>query len=147
MCFAFRFPTLTALVDPELVGKRLCGCGPVLHQRLVLLWGKETSLLVSKETWMLELPYGSTEFIWRKVSQYVWSFLICIYVYTLVLLVSLANLSSLAGIADSLLTLYMQHQKCIMEILNYAFPAITTVYLLNSTSMFIATPKIHTYAW
>jgi hypothetical protein len=71
-----RFPSLTALVDPELVGQRLCGCGPVLHQRLVLLWGKETSLLVSKETWMLEVQDGSTEFRWRKVMWYTWSFLI-----------------------------------------------------------------------
>lgn len=64
-----RFPTLTALVDPELVGLRLCGCGPVLQQRLVLLWGKENPQLVSKETWMLELETGNSEFRWRKVKQ------------------------------------------------------------------------------
>ena len=62
-----RFASLTALVEPELVGQRLGG--RICHQQLVLLWGKQQPLLVSKETWLLELEASSAEFHWRKVIE------------------------------------------------------------------------------
>ncbi len=61
---ARRFATLTPLIDLELVGERLCGCGPVLRQRLLLLWGKDSQHHICNETWILD--YES--FTWTLVS-------------------------------------------------------------------------------
>lgn len=63
-----RFPTLTPLISPELVGQGLCGCGPELQQRLLMLWGKASSTLISRETWLLEIKLGSYECSWKEVS-------------------------------------------------------------------------------
>ena len=60
------FATLVALVDPEKVGQRLCGCGPVLKQRMLLLWGKDSEEHICNETWLLEIsPLG---FSWKLVG-------------------------------------------------------------------------------
>ena len=58
-----RFGTLTPLIPPEVVGQRLCGCGPVLTQRMVFLWGKDTPHHICPETWLLDVE----TFTWVQV--------------------------------------------------------------------------------
>ena len=59
-----RFSTFTPgpLVDPERVGKKLAdNYGPVLQQKLMLLWGKATPLLIFPDTWLLEIKESEEE--------------------------------------------------------------------------------------
>ena len=59
------FPTLTPLVHPELVGERLCGHGPFMSQRMVMLWGKKREQQICNEAWMLDME----SFIWVQVGD------------------------------------------------------------------------------
>ena len=59
------FPTLTPLVHPELVGERLCGHGPFMSQRMVMLWGKKREQQICNEVWMLDME----SFIWVQVGD------------------------------------------------------------------------------
>jgi len=61
-----RFGTLTPLIPPEVVGQRLCGCGPVLTQRMVFLWGKDTPHHICPETWLLDVE----TFTWVQVRYH-----------------------------------------------------------------------------
>ena len=69
-----RFSTFTPLIDPDRVGKQLAdGYGPVLHQKLMLLWGKATPLLICPDTWLLEMKESKEEeakieLSWTRVS-------------------------------------------------------------------------------
>ena len=63
-----RFPTLTPLVPPNLVGHKPGGCGPDQKQYLILLWGKKTPSLVSKETWLLEVDPNGQKLIFKEVN-------------------------------------------------------------------------------
>ena len=68
-----RFSTLTPLIDPDQVGERVAnGYGPVLEQKLVLLWGKASPLLICPDTWLLELNESTEEdnieLKWSRVS-------------------------------------------------------------------------------
>ena len=59
------FPTLTPLIDPELVGERLCGYGQIMNQRMVMLWGKKREQEICNEAWMLDME----SFIWMQVVR------------------------------------------------------------------------------
>ena len=68
-----RFSSFTPVIDPEQVGKRLAnGHGPVLEQKLLLLWGKATSQLICPDTWQVEVKELSeeerVELRWTRVS-------------------------------------------------------------------------------
>ena len=68
-----RFSTFTPLIDPDRVGKKLAdGYGPVLQQKLMLLWGKATPLLICPDTWLLEIKESkeeeTIELSWTRVS-------------------------------------------------------------------------------
>jgi len=58
------FATLTPLIEPEMVGQRLCGCGPVLGQRVLLLWGKNLDRIICDEAWILDVETQT----WIQVS-------------------------------------------------------------------------------
>ena len=59
---ATRFSTFTPLTDPDRVGKKLAdGYGPVLLQKLMLLWGKATPFLICPDTWLLEIKESKEE--------------------------------------------------------------------------------------
>ena len=58
------FASLTPLVDPEKAGHKLCGCGPVLKQKVLLLWGKDTGRTICDEAWLLDLESCS----WTQVE-------------------------------------------------------------------------------
>ena len=72
-----RFSTFTPLIDPDRVGEQLAnGYGPVLHQKLMLLWGKATTLLICPDTWLLEMKESKDseeeakiELSWTRVSH------------------------------------------------------------------------------
>ena len=69
-----RFSTFTPLIDPDRVGKKLAnGFGPVLQQKLMLLWGKATPLLICPDTWLLEIKESkegeAIELSWTRVSS------------------------------------------------------------------------------
>ena len=67
--------TLTPLVDPEKVGQRLCGCGPVLKQRTLLLWGKNENQKICDEAWMLDIDHRK----WTQVNYELQLRSICIF--------------------------------------------------------------------
>ena len=57
-----RFSTFTPLIDPDRVGKKLADdYGPVLQQKLMLLWGKVTPLLICPDTWLMEIKESEEE--------------------------------------------------------------------------------------
>ena len=60
------FPTLTPLIDPELVGDRFCSHGPIMTQRMVMLWGKKREQEICNEAWMLDME----SFIWMQVAHF-----------------------------------------------------------------------------
>ena len=75
------FATLTPLIDPLVVGQKLGnayygpknqsdvllgGCKPVLHQRMLLLWGKQQNDVILPETWTLEI-HPNDQLIWKEV--------------------------------------------------------------------------------
>jgi len=59
------FSTLTPLVDPELVGEWLCNHGPIMTQRMVMLWGKNRDQQICNEAWILDME----SFIWMEVDH------------------------------------------------------------------------------
>jgi hypothetical protein len=68
-----RFSTFTPLIDPDRVGTKLAdGYGPVLQQKLMLLWGKATPQLVCPDTWLLEIKESkeeeAIELSWTRVG-------------------------------------------------------------------------------
>ena len=58
------FATLTPLIEPEMVGQRLCGCGPILRQKVLLLWGKNLDRIICDEAWILDVETQT----WIQVS-------------------------------------------------------------------------------
>ena len=68
-----RFSTFTPLIDPDRVGKKLANDhGPVLQQKLMLIWGKSSYVLICPDTWLLEIKEVEEkkkfELSWTKVS-------------------------------------------------------------------------------
>lgn len=68
------FPTLTSLLDPELVGQPFCGHDPLLTPKLLLMWGKRNERTISDEVWLLD----PLSYVWTKVWV-VHSMLPCIH--------------------------------------------------------------------
>lgn len=67
---ATRFATLTSLVDPERVGQEMYeGCGELLQPRMVLLWGKTSTVHISTETWLLNFDFDkpNNPLLWTQV--------------------------------------------------------------------------------
>ena len=62
-----RFLKFIPLIDPEKVGKKLCGCGPILKQKMLLLWGKQTKDLICSETWLME--FDAESYSWIQVRS------------------------------------------------------------------------------
>lgn len=75
-----RFSSFTPLIDPDRAGKKLAdGYGPVLQQKLMLLWGKATPLLICPDTWLLEMKESKEEEAMIKLSWTRVSYIIQIY--------------------------------------------------------------------
>ena len=60
------FPTLTSLLDPELVGQPLGGHGPLLRPKLLLMWGKRNERTITDEVWLLD----PLSYLWTKVCTW-----------------------------------------------------------------------------
>ena len=62
------FHTATCLVNPDVVNKSLVPGGPLLTQKLLVVWGKDADQSISNDMWLLEIDvndYSSLK--WKKV--------------------------------------------------------------------------------